>query len=117
MEEALRGFCLRSKCFRLVKPESAEMSVRLLSERLSHVRLVANSNPVKSLMPASSASKRRKVSISPLVIVAPLALPSAASIAARSLASVMVTGVGSSVMVTGVGSNVTVTPRACKAEI
>ena len=84
----------------LVKPASAAMSVIWLSLRLSHVRLMANSNPVKSLMPASSASKVVKVDISPLVIVAPLALPSAAAIAARSLASGMVTGLDSDQVLT-----------------
>ena len=79
---------------RLVKSASGDRSVIWLFESPRFVRLVANSSPIKSLMPAA-VSKVVKVSISLLVIVAPLALPSAAAIAARRLASGMVTGVGS----------------------
>ena len=110
MEEALRGFCLRSRCFRLVKPESTEMSVRLLPERPSHVRLIANSNPVKSLMSASSANKVFNLVISPWVMIVPLALPSAASIATRRLSSGIVTGVESSVVGPWGSKNNTLTP-------
>ena len=53
--------------------------------------MVANSSPVKSLMPALDASKVVKVFISSTVIGASFALPSAASIAERRMASGMAT--------------------------
>ena len=51
---------------------------------------MANSSPVRSLMFAFDASKTVKATISAAVIGAPLALPKAASIAARRLASGMI---------------------------
>ena len=65
----------------------SELHALIFPPRFSDVRLAANSSPVKSLMLLLLASRRVKVAISAGVIDAPLALPSAVSIAARRFAS------------------------------
>ena len=116
----------RSSDVRLVKLDKVERSeIELLltlplpdthsSPKSSLCRLIAYSSPVKSRISLFCALRRGKVDISPLVIVAPIAFLSAVSIAARRLASGMLTGVGSTSTGGGVGSNLTVTPRSCSA--
>ena len=67
--------------------------------RRNSVRLVANSSPVRSLIPLLDASSHFKVDISPHVIVASRALPKLSAMTARKLASGMLTGVGSSLII------------------
>ena len=76
---------------RLVNPATDEISDTELPSRSSPVRLIANPSPVKSLTLASSASRSVKISISATVIMAPDALPRAASTTARRLGSGMFT--------------------------
>ena len=94
---------LRYSHVRLVRPDKDERSdISLLfiqpspnthsSPRSKSSRPVANSSPVKSLMFEFGAERLAvKLAISSRVIGAPLALPSAVSIAARRFASGMVT--------------------------
>ena len=52
------------KCVNLVKPAKGEMSDTELFQKSRYVRLVAYSNPVRLLTPASGASRGVKVAIS-----------------------------------------------------
>ena len=85
----------RYSSVRLVNPFRGEMSAIESSASNSSVRLVAASSPVKSLILANSALSLVKFAISAMVMVAPGALPSSASIAARRLVSGISTGVRS----------------------
>ncbi len=112
----------RSRDVRLVKPASGERSdTELLfpqkpvssypRPRSRLVSCVACSNPVKSLMLALGAPRRRNLAISAVVMVAPDAVPRASSIAARRLESGMLTAsTGGSVVPPGVTDSISQVP-------
>ena len=58
----------RPSSVRFVNPDNTEMSEMLLPERLSSVRLVANSSPAKLLMLAFGAARRVNSDMSDTVI-------------------------------------------------
>ena len=76
----------------LVNPDNDVMSEIELKPRSSRVRLIACSSPVKSLMLDSLAVRLLNAAISDMVMESPDSLPNSVAIAARRLASGIVTG-------------------------